>query len=91
MLAVIILYTTLCNSNIKPLTTCGSPFWARSGQSSRVYLQSHYTLVLSSDFAKRFMGRRQSPKKISDKTTFPYNPRADLKINSTVTQNIREK
>lgn len=40
-------------------------------------------LVLSDDFAKEFMGRRQSPKKISDKTTFPYNPRTDLKINST--------
>ena len=37
------------------------------------------------DFAKEFKGRRQSPKKISDKTAFPYNPRADLKINPTAT------
>ena len=42
------------------------------------------TQVLSERFAKEFMGRRQSPKKISDKTAFPYKPRTDLKINSTV-------
>ena len=40
--------------------------------------------VMSERFAKEFKGRRQSPKKISDKTAFPYNPRTDLKTNLKV-------